>query len=245
MTVEQILQQCTVEGKIIRLPGIQLERKIYLDVAKKLNLIGGKWKGGKVSGFVFEQDPTELLMKIATGENRNLKKEYQFFETPQALADKLVSLAAINESHSILEPSAGRGSLIKAINKVLPGKIIDCYELMDLNRQFLTNLPTANFKGADFLQNDGISYDRIIANPPFSNNQDILHIQEMYTLLNSDGCIATISSTHWQHSSNSQEKRFRDWLKFVDAKVVTIEAGSFKTSGTNIAASIITIVRHV
>jgi len=245
MTVEQILQQCTVEGNIVKLPGIQLERKTYLDVAKEINHIGGKWKGGKVSGFVFEQDPTELLMQIASDEKRNLQKEYQFFETPQALADKLVSLANINECHSILEPSAGRGALLTAINKLLPGKMIDCYELMDVNQSFLKKIPTASFKGADFIENDGTSYDRIIANPPFSNNQDIVHIQEMYTLLNPGGCIATISSTHWQHSNNSTEKRFRNWLKFVDAKVMAIEAGSFKNSGTNVAASIITIVRHV
>jgi hypothetical protein len=152
VAVEQILQQCTVQGKIVKLPGIQLERKTYLDVAKEINQIGGKWKGGKVSGFVFEQDPTELLLQIASGEKCNLQKEYQFFETPQALADKLVSLADINECHSILEPSAGRGALLTAINKVLPGKMIDCYELMDLNQSFLKKIPTASFKGAEDLE---------------------------------------------------------------------------------------------
>lgn len=243
MTVEQILQQCTVEGNIVKLPSIHLDRKTYLDVAKKLNLIGGKWKGGRVSGFVFEQDPAELLMQIASGENRNLSKEYQFFETPQPLADKIVALADINESHSILEPSAGRGALIKAINEVLPGKTVDCYEMMQLNQSFLKNLPTANIKSADFLQNDGTTYDRIIANPPFSLNQDIVHIQEMYTLLNSGGCIVSVASTHWQHSNNYSEKRFKDWLKFVDAKIIPVEAGSFKTSGTNVAAVILLINR--
>jgi hypothetical protein len=43
VAVEQILQQCTVQGKIVKLPGIQLERKTYLDVAKEINQIGGKW----------------------------------------------------------------------------------------------------------------------------------------------------------------------------------------------------------
>jgi hypothetical protein len=56
-------------------------------------LIGGKWKGGKVFGFVFATDPTELLDQIANGEKRNLKKEFQFFATPEKLADELVYLA--------------------------------------------------------------------------------------------------------------------------------------------------------
>lgn len=45
---EDILQQCTVDGNIVRLPDVKLERKDYLEVAKALQLIGGKWKGGKI-----------------------------------------------------------------------------------------------------------------------------------------------------------------------------------------------------
>lgn len=128
MKVEEILQQCAViKGNIVKLPDIQLERKTYLDVAKQLNLIGGRWKGGKVSGFVFEQDPTDLLTQIASGESRNLKKEYQFFETPETLADEVVEVADIQADSTVLEPSAGRGRLVKAVNKIFPGKMVDCY----------------------------------------------------------------------------------------------------------------------
>jgi hypothetical protein len=94
-TKQEVLQNCKVEGNLIKLPDVQLERKLYLDVAKALELIGGKWKGGKVGAFVFPHDPAELLEQIANGENRNLKKEYQFFETPAVLADELVELLAI------------------------------------------------------------------------------------------------------------------------------------------------------
>jgi hypothetical protein len=79
-TKEDILSKCTVDGNIVKLPEDQLERKLYLEVAKSLNLIGGKWKGGKVQGFVFLTDPTELLSEIANGGDRNLKKEFQFLE---------------------------------------------------------------------------------------------------------------------------------------------------------------------
>ena len=77
MTKEQVLQDCTVEGNVVKLPNIQLDRKDYQEVAKALELIGGKWKGGKIMGFVFVTDPTELLDQIANGEKRNLKKEFQ------------------------------------------------------------------------------------------------------------------------------------------------------------------------
>ena len=94
-TKQEVLQNCTVEGNLVKLPGVQLERKLYLDVANALELIGGKWKGGKVGAFVFPHDPTELLKQIANGDNRNLKKEYQFFETPAELADELAEFLQI------------------------------------------------------------------------------------------------------------------------------------------------------
>lgn len=78
MTKEEVLQQCTIEGLIVKLPPTQLERKLYTDVAKSLELIGGKWKGGKVAGFVFAVDPTDLLEQITNGEKRNLKKNINF-----------------------------------------------------------------------------------------------------------------------------------------------------------------------
>ena len=51
MTKEEVLQKCTIEGNIVKLPNVQLDRNEYLEVKKALELIGGKWKGGKVFGF--------------------------------------------------------------------------------------------------------------------------------------------------------------------------------------------------
>src|ERR1700675_3447193 len=95
LTTEEVLQKCKVEKNVVILPPIQLVREQYLEVKKKLELIGGKWVGGKISGFVFSTDPTDLLNQIANGENRNLKKEFQFFATPANLADRLVILSLL------------------------------------------------------------------------------------------------------------------------------------------------------
>lgn len=77
-TKEEVLQNCTVEGTVIKLPNTQLDRKLYQEVAKSLELIGGKWKGGKVFGFVFLTDPTDLLEEIANAEKRNFKNDIIF-----------------------------------------------------------------------------------------------------------------------------------------------------------------------
>jgi hypothetical protein len=244
MTPLDVLQQCSVEGNVVRLPNVQLDRETYKEVAKKLELIGGKWKGGKIAGFVFPQDPTVLLEQIATGENRNLKKEFQFFATPSALADKLVQLAEIKAGHFVLEPSAGQGAIVEAVTKQFPDMLVDCFELMDINREILKRKPGALIIGDDFFkikEYDRVEYDRIIANPPFSKNQDIDHIVKMYDVLAEGGRLVSIASKHWQLSSNKKEIQFREWLKSLGAEVIDIEAGAFKDSGTMISSCIIVI----
>lgn len=246
MTVSEVLKACTVEGNVIKLPNFQLDRKLYMDVAKALNGIGGKWVGGKVYGFVFPSDPSELLQRIAGEEKINLKKDFQFFATPDNLADTIVKIADIEHQHRILEPSAGMGALVKAINRVLPDKVVDCYELMPTNIMILEKNPNVNLVGKDFLQeNNGVLYDRIIANPPFSKNQDIDHIREMYKRLDDGGAIVTIASLHWQTSNNRKETEFREWLYKIDAYVRKVPAGMFKESGTVIETAIIFIRKPV
>lgn len=102
-TKEEVLQACTIEGLVVKLPNVQLDRKLYQEVAKSLELIGGKWKGGKVQGFVFTLDPTNLLDTIANGEKRNLKKEFQFFATPKSLAMELVEIAELTNHDTTTE----------------------------------------------------------------------------------------------------------------------------------------------
>lgn len=241
MEVLEVLKQCAIEGTVVKLPNIQLDRKDYEAVKKKLELIGGKWKGGKVAGFVFQEDPTDLLQQVANGEDRNLKKEFQFFATPAPLAKRLVEMADPASYDSILEPSAGQGAIVNAIiNHCSPDRVY-CYELMPLNQQFLVKIPQVEIIGKDFLEHCGKRFDRIIANPPFAKNQDIDHIRHMYKHLNDGGRLVSVASRHWQLSSNKKESDFRDWLSNIGATVIELEGGEFKESGTNIVACIIQI----
>ena len=242
METKEVLQQCTVEGNVVKLPSVQLDRKQYLDVKKHLELIGGKWKGGKTQGFVFETDPSDLLSQISDGENRNLKKEFQFFETPDHLADYLVELAEINNiKDAVLEPSAGRGSIVKAIHREFPAMDVFGYELMDINQSFLSKLHHFKLLGSDFLLECNTGFDVIIANPPFSKNQDIDHIRKMFECLKPGGRLVSIASKHWQFATGKKEKAFRDWIEEIEADVFNVEKGEFKESGTMVEACIIVI----
>jgi len=247
MNKQEALKACTVDGLVVKLPAEQLERNVYLEVAKSLQLIGGKWKGGKVFGFQFPSDPSALLAQVANGEKRNLQKEYQFFPTPDDIADWLVQLAAPKKGELILEPSAGQGAIVGAILRGCPYiKKVDCCELMDINQTFLRKIKGANIIADDFLDllhyHHNV-YDVIIANPPFSNNQDIDHIRQMYKCLKPGGRLVSVASVHWLHSENKKETEFGVWLADLHALTYTIDAGKFKESGTMVGAKVITLTK--
>jgi phospholipid N-methyltransferase len=255
MLTTDILKQCYCEGNAIKLPAYQLDREDYLAVKKSLELIGGKWKGGKVQGFVFNQDPQELLAEIAGGDNRNLKKEYQFFATPDDIARKMARLLDAKDGDKILEPSAGQGALLKAVfdlefneKKVWERKKLTyhCYEPMTVNKQFLQKFFFAEHLGDDFLLHDeSKKYNRIIANPPFTKNQDIDHIKKMYNCLQEGGRMVTVSSVSWETGNQAKQVQFRDWLDEIGAEVRGFAEGAFKESGTNVRTKLIVINKPV
>jgi hypothetical protein len=172
---------------------------------------------------------------------RNLKKEYQFFETPEKLADRLVYLSGIGVGDTILEPSAGQGSIIRSINKVCD-IVPDCYEIMDINREILNKSGLRfNLIGDNFLNHGGVGYDKIIANPPFSKNQDIDHLQMMYSYLNVGGRSVCITSNSWVMGEQKKQVEFKKWLDSLDVLIIDIEDGDFKDSGTMVGGKIIII----
>lgn len=241
MEALEVIKQCTVEGMVVKLPAIQLDRKQYQEVAKKLELIGGKWKGGKVAGFVFQEDPTAYIEKLIDGANVNLKKEYQFFGTPAALADEMVDLAELSNEEEILEPSGGQGAIIKAIHRATwDARTVFTYEAMPLNQTMLDKIVGVRLLGDDFIKCD-TSFNKIIANPPFTKNQDIDHIMHMWECLRPGGRIVTLSSKSWQQGSQKKQIAFQEWLDEVGATVKEVPAGTFKESGTNIATLLLII----
>jgi hypothetical protein len=58
-----VLDSCRVEGNVLFLPPIQLERKLYEKINKCIESIGGKWNKSK-KGHVFDNDPTDMLDNI-------------------------------------------------------------------------------------------------------------------------------------------------------------------------------------
>ena len=241
-SVEEILKHCTLENNILKLPQVQFNKKSYADAKKWIEEAGGSWQGGKVQGFTFPFNAERVFSILKEGRRCNLQQEYQFFETPDSVADWLIMLAGgIHEDDTVLEPSAGRGALIKAIHRACPSVMVECYELMPENREFLHSLGNVILLGEDFAKDSVGSYSKIIANPPFANNQDIDHVRLMYDRLEEGGTLAAITSPHWKFASEKKCDVFRRWIDEVHGQVFEIGAGEFKESGTSISTMAIVI----
>lgn len=240
--VEEILKHCTLENNILKLPTVQFNRKSYAEAKKWIEEAGGSWQGGNTQGFTFPFNPERVFSILKEGKRCNLQQDFQFFETPAAVADWLIMLAGgIHEGDTVLEPSAGRGALIKAIHRACPTVTVECYELMPENREFLHTLDNVILLDEDFTTNPVGNYTKIIANPPFSGNQDIVHVKLMYKHLEEGGTLAAITGPHWKLGSEKKCKDFQSWLADVGGEVFEISAGEFKESGTTISTIAVVI----
>ena len=241
-SVEDILKHCTLEDNVLKLPRVQFNKKSYAEAKKWIEEAGGSWQGGKVQGFTFPFNADRVFSILHEGKRCNLQQDFQFFATPPEVADWLVMLAGgIHEDEKVLEPSAGTGAIIDAIHRSCNDVIVDCFELMPENKELLSMKKNIQILGDDFTKCDVAQYDKIIANPPFSKNQDIKHVKRMYEHLKEGGTVAAIMSCHWKIASEKECADFREWLKDVHAKVCDIEEGSFKQSGTGIKTTAVII----
>jgi type I restriction-modification system DNA methylase subunit len=233
--VTEVLKTVTVDGSIVRMP--TLEKKLYLSVNDALNKLGGVWKKN-LKGHLFPENPWNAIAEaVETGSVVDLKKEFQFFETPNDIAADMVQLLCVEERNTVLEPSAGHGRLIKAVMQHCPRSVvIDYCELRDQGQAILArDFPMAQFQCGDFLKlPTKQKYDRVIANPPFRNGQDIAHIYKMYEHLKPGGRLVSIAMPSWVYRTDSKYAEFRMWLEDRDHEVEELGAGAFSESGTEI-----------
>ena len=241
-TVEKILGECTLEDNIMRLPQVQFTKKTYLEVKNRILEAGGEWNG-QINGFTFDFNAQRVFDILKSGKRCNLQQEFQYFATPDNIADIAVNkFTSLWEGQTILEPSAGRGALVKAVRRRAPKAVVDCYELMPENIEHLEKVEGAHIVGTDFCHCHD-KYDRIIANPPFANNQDIDHLYMMYERLNVGGELSCIVSQHWKFANDQKCAHFRQWLEMNEAEITDFDKGDFKESGTIVGTSLIFLTR--
>lgn len=137
----------------------------------------------------------------------------QLFETPPELAARVIELAHVQPGHEVLEPSAGGGRLLRALESV------SCIRLAVEENAMLANALLREFPAATVWCEDFLAFarttprrfDRIVMNPPFVNGADIRHVLAALTLLKPNGRLVAIvaggprqeralrsQATHWE-----------------------------------------------
>lgn len=243
---EYFSEHCTVSHNVIKLGQTQLSREDYLQIKKLLESRGGKWKGGKTSGFVFDSDAEMIYRSICGGDIENKKNVYQFFPTPDDVADWMVEKLNVDiskEQLNVLEPSAGRGALINAFHRKFPDVTVEAWEINPDCWYALEQLEHIRLLKYDFLEcpDDVEMYDYIIANPPFAKNADIRHFRRMYSVLKTGGRMCCIISSHALECKGREESEFKEWMYSLHPDVEELPAGTFKAAGTDVRTYMITV----
>lgn len=137
--------------------------------------------------YQFDYDPREVIANIVCTGCLPDQKAHQYYPTPLNVAAKAIELAQIGDEDECLEPSAGQGGLAD----FMPKDRTLCIEISALHCKVL-EAKGHKVQQADFLKIEGLAYDRIIMNPPFSETRWKLHLEHASTMLRNNGRLVAI-----------------------------------------------------
>jgi len=192
----------------------------------------------KIYEECLKDEKIKLVNKLYVNKTRTQQEKLQQYFTNPEVADALIKNSGIannkNKSIHVLEPTAGDGSLIGPLMKLLDVNIkVDAIELDQKNRDVLSKLDNPHnvlrlLKHRNFLTYfSGAIYDYIFSNPPFHLRKgenplmikdvyDFDFILRAYAMLKPGGQIHAIISGKWLNykSDNKNLNYIKEFTKF-------------------------------
>jgi predicted RNA methylase len=169
-----------------------------------------------------------------------------FYPTPPDLINRMLQLADLNETHTIFDPSAGKGDILDAVAALFPDQRSALYavEINSTLREILS-LKGCTLLGDDFLEltPDTAKFDRILMNPPFENGQDADHVTHALKFLRPGGRLVAIVVEGVFFRKFKKETVFRELLTKMNAYISEPIDDGFKNAfnRTSIRCRIIAI----
>lgn len=108
----------------------------------------------------------------ATKVKDRVGRHLDFYQTPASVVFGLLNTGFFS-GNNLLEPSAGQGAIIKEVLTRFPNISITAIEIQSEFKDHLIQIGVKTIIG-DFLTIEPSSFDRIIANPPFSQAEDFV-----------------------------------------------------------------------
>ncbi len=239
--VKSVLRAATLTDGALHLGPEQLDRPLYVAVNKVIEALGGKWNRSKRCHIFTGDGLSELQGVLDAG--KIVVDKFGYFPTPEPIARQLVDLAEIEPHHSILEPSAGQGHILRAIEAEMgrngTAEII-CIELQSKNCEVLRAKDWEVLEG-DFLSIEPQQVDRVVMNPPFERQQDIDHVQAAFRWLKPGGRLVSVMCGNAMDRSNKKGEAFQRFFEVHQGRTIRNPEGSFKESGTGVNTIIVVI----
>lgn len=169
------------------------------------------------------------------------------FATPSDAVEQMIAWAMPLNGKSVLEPEAGSAAILRRLvaqqefNK--PSVIHYCEINVGLASELRKLFPDsmAHYVASDFTEYSARQYDRILMNPPFSNEQDIDHVLHAWELLAPGGILVAIVSEHAFFAKTKKSSEFRRWYFQHEGKDEKLDPTIWKAAGTAVHTRMIRV----
>ncbi|SUY92841.1 methyltransferase family protein [Buttiauxella sp. BIGb0552] len=238
-----VLGAARVEGNQLFLNG-QLERSLYMRTDKVLKAAGGIWKR-KEKAHIFTTDAADRIDEImATGTVVVPHDEFNFFPTPAALIARMMKFVSPVNADRVLEPEYGDGRIIRAVLACAPEATVTGVEIREQPLSDLAAMPeNVTLLRSDFLSYaPEVKYDAILMNPPFCKRQDVRHVNHALDLLAPKGRLSAVMSAGTKFRSDNMTTAFRARVAALGGRILDLEEGTFRQSGTNVNTVLVEVV---
>lgn len=241
--VLQALSRAETTGTHLRLVG-QFDRPLYLKVNKALEAIGGKWNR-KLKAHLFDGDAADRVDEALLSGEVATAKDIGFFPTPPEVGATLCAAAFLDPGMTVLEPSAGDGSLAQAIlNACHPARLT----LVERDERLAAkaadrfgNDDRVAVSHADFFswRPELPEFDRVIMNPPFIRERDggvirthLDHVRRAFGMLRAGGRLVSVLPSSVEFREDRAHVGFRNWFEACGATYQKLPPEAFRSAGT-------------
>lgn len=154
---------------------------------------------------------------------------YQLFQTPVELAAQMAALLELKPGARVLEPSAGLGRLLDALQPYSPAEVA----AVEMAAPCAGELYRQERAGVRILQRDFLActpgelglFDAVLMNPPFHMRDDIQHIRHACTFLKPGGSLVALC-LDTPHRSEALKPLCAEWIE--------VPEGTFGKEGTRV-----------
>lgn len=254
--VLEVLSTMECAGNEAKIAAGQLDRKLYVEVNKVLESLGGKWNR-KAKAHLFNDDAASLLDAVITTGEVTTNREIGFFETPAELASKLCLMADIKAGDTCLEPSAGTGRIISAMVAAGAERLVACERdsnrRRDINNLFAHLVKNERIVFGMTLETDdfmnvmlGEPVDRVVMNPPFTKvgiGDHLNHVKHAFTMLKPRGILVSVLPVSVEFRQDRRYREFRAWYEELSGELTRLPDDSFKESGTGVRTCVLKITK--